>query len=97
LKQSLHDRLVERNRDVHPLISADVAGLIFEDRIREADRRRLAHQLPPRSRGKVRSALGLRVVSLGARLALERDQEATFLVRAGQGVQLTALGPRRRR
>lgn len=97
MKQSLHERLVERNRDVHPLISQDVAGLIFEDRIREADRRRLAHQLPHRSRGKVRSALGLRVVSLGARLALERDQEATFLVRAGQGVQLTALGPRRRR
>ena len=79
---------------MHPLISEDVAGLIFEDRMREADRRRLADQLPRRSR-KVRSALGLRVVSLGARLALERDQEAAFLVRADRCVQLTGLGPHR--
>jgi len=83
---------------MNPLISGDVAGLIVEDRIREADRRRLADQLPNRSPGRVRSALGLRVVSLGARLALERDEEAAFLVRAGRGgVQLTALGPQRRR
>ena len=97
MKQSLHDRLVERNRDVHPLISADVAGLIFEDRMREADRRRLADQLPRRPHRRVRSALGLRVVSLGARLTLERDQEAAFLVRADRCVQLTGLGPQARR
>ena len=97
MEQSLHDRLVERNRDVHPLISEDVAGLIFEDRMREADRRRLAHQLPHRSRRKVRSALGLRVVSLGARLALERNQEAAFLVRGDRCVQLMGLGPQARR
>ncbi|MGH2776410.1 MAG: hypothetical protein ACRDJT_13390 [Actinomycetota bacterium] len=82
---------------MHPLISPDVAGLVFEDRIREADRRRLAAQLPQRSRRTVRSALGLRVVSLGARLALERNQEAAFLVRADRCVQLTGLGPQAHR
>lgn len=97
MKQSLHDRPVERNRDMHPLISEDVADLIFEDRIREADKRRLADQLPRRSRRKVRSALGLRFVSLGARLALDRNQEAAFLVRADRGVQLTGPGLRARR
>ena len=56
---------------MHPLISQDVAGLIFEDRIREADRRRLADQLPRRSRRRVRSALGLRFVSLGGGLRLQ--------------------------
>jgi hypothetical protein len=83
---------------MNPLISGDVAGLVVQDRIREADRRRLADQLPKASPGRVRSALGLRVVSLGARLALERGEEAAFLVRAGRGgVQLTALGPQHRR
>jgi hypothetical protein len=81
---------------MHPIISSDVAGLIFEDRIREADRRRLAGQLPRRPRRRVRSALGLRVVSLGARLALERNQEAAFLVRADRCVHLTGLGPQLR-
>jgi hypothetical protein len=81
---------------MHPLISHDIAGLILGDRIRDADRRRLADELPHRFRvlNTVRSGLGMLFVSLGARLTLERDQEAAFLVRADRRVHLTGLGPR---
>ena len=95
---TLHRRFTERNRQVHPLISHDIAALILSDRIRDADRRRLALELPRRGRilQSVRSALGLRVVSLGARLTLERNQEAAFYVRSDRRVQLTGLGPHSR-
>jgi len=67
---------------------------MLDDRIRDADRSRLASELPrpPRER-RVRAALGLRVVSLGARLAVGRNQDAAFVVR-DRGVRLTGLGPR---
>jgi hypothetical protein len=95
LERSLHRRLTEGNRQVHPLISHDIAELILSDRMRDADRRRLAGELPRHFRvlQGVRSALGLRVVSFGARLTLERDQEAAFLVGADRHVHLTGLGP----
>ncbi|MGH2697808.1 MAG: hypothetical protein ACRDJL_01240 [Actinomycetota bacterium] len=79
---------------MHPLISQDLAGMILDERIKQADRRRLARRLPRRR--SARSALGLRLVSFGARLALDRDQEAAFLVGADRGVHLTALGPQSR-
>lgn len=80
---------------MHPLISHDLADQILGDRVRDADRRRLAGELPRpfRIMQGVRSALGLRVVSFGARLTLERDQEAAFLVGADRRVHLTGLGP----
>ena len=83
---------------MHPLISHDIAASILSDRIRDADRRRLALELPHPARilQSVRSALGLRVVSLGARLTLERNQEAAFLVGSDRRVQLTGLGPQSR-
>jgi hypothetical protein len=77
---------------MHPLISQDLAGMILRERTQEAERRRRARELPRRR--PARAALGLRLVSFGARLALERKQEAAFLVNADRGVQLTALGPR---
>jgi hypothetical protein len=76
---------------MHPLISQDLASVILDEREREIERRRRAQELPP---GRARKAVGLRLVSLGARLALERRQEAAFFVNAERGVQLTALGPR---
>ena len=80
---------------MHPLISHDIAGQMLDDRIRDADRRRLAEELPRRPRARrVRAALGLRVVSLGARLAVGRHQEAAVLVRGDRDIRLTGLGPR---
>jgi hypothetical protein len=80
---------------MHPLISHDIAELILSDRMRDADGRRLADELPHRFRimNTMRSALGMLIVSLGARLTLERDQEAAFLVSADRRVHLTGLGP----
>jgi hypothetical protein len=76
---------------MHPLISQDLASVILDEHEREIERRRWAHELPPR---RARKAVGLRLVSLGARLALERRQEGAFVVNADRGVQLTPLGPR---
>jgi hypothetical protein len=80
---------------MHPLISHEIADLILDDRVRDADKRRLADELPRRFRimNSFRSALGMLFVSLGARLTLERDQEAAFLVGSDRQVHLTGLGP----
>jgi len=80
---------------MHPLISHEIADLILDDRMRDADSRRLADELPRHFRimNSVRSALGMLIVSFGARLTLERDQEAAFLVSADRRVHLTGLGP----
>jgi hypothetical protein len=82
---------------MHALISYDVAKLMLDDRLKDAEEARRAHEirtLRPR-RHLVRSAVGRGLIALGARMAGQRRIDATVSNPAGQHARILGLSPRR--
>jgi hypothetical protein len=63
---------------MHPLISYDVAKLMLDEHLRDAEGAHRARELSPRSRRHpIRKAVGGGLIALGARLSSQRRTDAT--------------------